>query len=280
MSRLSVVAALAALFASQFATAAVVGSITESRAGTGWTLDGSDMTTTRAKLLETSNFGPAGTVPESIQITDMDSLSDAALTGVDVFFAGYISQGYTTFNGSELAAITGWVQSGGVIILTCDNPNYDQLCEAFGLPSSGSDGVSPAVVEASALTHPLFDGPFGSVTQVQTAGDIGYFSGLTIATVLARESSANTYPQIMEQAYGNGLVIWVGDVDTVSNYGISGGTGISTDNDIFLGNLFAYAIDQSNVQPPAAVPAVGTGGLLLLMLALLLAGLAVVRRRA
>jgi hypothetical protein len=266
--------------------ATTVGSVADVRFSTtgvaGWTLDGTEMVTTRAKLLELANFGPGGTVADAISIDDIaGEITENVLSGLDVFFVGYFDEGnINDFSVSEIAALQDWVMGGGVIILTCDNPSYDQLCDAFGHPSASSGGSSPVVVEASALGHPLFDGPFGTISSFQSAGDIGYFASANGATILARESSVDTYPQIMERASGSGLVLLVGDVDTMSDFGghLSAGTGISTDNDIWLGNLFAYAADQSNVAPPAAVPVFGSAGMLALLLALMLTGFIAMRR--
>jgi hypothetical protein len=257
----------------------VVGSVADSRFPEGWTLDGSEMPTTRAKLLETANFGPAGTVPEAISIVDVaGEINASVLAGVDVFFIGYLlDEDDDAFTANEISALKSWVSSGGSIILTCDDSNYDALCEAFGHPST-SQGASPVVVEASALGHPLFDGPFGTISTFGSAGTIGYFTTDNGATVLARESSSG-FPQIMEETSGNGLVILVGDIDTMSDFGgfLSVGTGISTDNDIWLGNLFAYAASASNIKS-VPVPTVGPLAMAVMLMLLLLTGLIATRR--
>src|SRR5215203_5880987 len=103
-----VVALLAAV--SAFGQTIRVGSVADSRFGTSWTLNGSQMTNTRAKLLNTANFGPAGTVTRAVQITDtastVGSVTTALLANFDVFFIGYLlDSSPNAFTGAEIAAM-------------------------------------------------------------------------------------------------------------------------------------------------------------------------------
>jgi len=237
---------------------AVVGSVADARFGDNWTLDGTDMVDTRAKILQATNFGPGGTYPEALTIMDIaGAITPAVLTNIDVFFVGFFDDAsVNAFTANEENALIQWVTNGEIIILTCDSSTFDQLCTAFGHPNDGT-GSSPFNVEATQVNHPLFNGPFGSMTTINAAGSIGYFATPNGATVLARESSGSAFPAIMEQTMGSGLVLLLGDVDTISTFGgfLSAGTGISTDNDKFLGNLFAYAVSSSNSQGPGIGPA-------------------------
>ena len=101
------------LMASGFDAAAQinVGSVVDSRGAVGWTLDGSNMNTTRSKLLNASNFGAGGTVANSITITDTaaasGSITAALLANFNVFFIGYFPTG--TFTAAELTALHTWV---------------------------------------------------------------------------------------------------------------------------------------------------------------------------
>ncbi len=115
-----------------------VGSVAGARFATGWTLDGSEMTNSRAKLLNSVNFGPAGAVATSIAITDTaaaaGSVNAALLANFDVFFIGYLNDGNANaFTAAELAAFQKWVYAGGTMIVGCDSTGYDAVCEYFGL---------------------------------------------------------------------------------------------------------------------------------------------------
>ena len=131
-----------------------VGSIADSRFETGWTLDGSRMTTTRAKLLTTSNFGPLGTVGEAINITDVGGPIDfTALSTFDVFFIGYLFDDFAGgLTADELQAMENWVNAGGTMVITCDDDEYDAVCSAFGpVPgaANGSPDASPPVAKSA-----------------------------------------------------------------------------------------------------------------------------------
>ncbi|HEV8439115.1 MAG TPA: hypothetical protein VGT40_13555 [Methylomirabilota bacterium] len=233
-----------------------VGSVANSRFGTDWTLDGSEMQNTRAKLQNPINFGPGGTVPFSIAITDTaattGSITTALLANFDVFFIGWLDDANpNAFTGAELAALQTWVNGGGVLILTCDDPNHDTGCASFGYPVNNS-AQNPMVPAGVGIGHPIFAGPFGAVASFNMSGNQGFFTTTTGATVLAQDSSIAHHPVFLTRFLGAGRVILFADVDIVAN-AASGGSAISTDNDRVLGNLFAYA---AGVLPPVRVGSV------------------------
>jgi len=233
------------LFSSYNVFAIEVGSVADSRFGYGWTLDGSEMTQTRAKLLETMNFGPAGTVSEAIHITDVAGEIDyTVLSQFDVFFIGYLwDDSVNAFSNSELVALQDWVSAGGTMVVTCDDSDYDDVCDAFGLVPSAVDANPPVNPTVAGSSHPVFDGPFGMPSALEMSGTIGYFEDVGGFTILARDQDLN--PVVLEDQIGAGRVIAFTDVDIISDYTLSAGTGIDNDNDEFLGNLFAYLADQA-----------------------------------
>ena len=222
-----------------------VGSIADSRFESGWTLDGSEMTSTRAKLLATSNFGPLGTVGEAINITDVAGpINLTSLSTFDVFFIGYLpDDDPDAFSAGELQAMQDWVAAGGTMVITCDDSNYDAVCTAFGPTPSASGAAPPVVPTVAGSTHPVFDGPFGTPGGLDMSGTALYFGNTAGFTVLGEDQAAQ--PVVLENAIGAGRVIIFTDVDIISNDTLSGGTGIVTDNDRFLGNLFAYLAAQA-----------------------------------
>jgi len=225
-----------------------VGSITESRFGGfegTWTLDGTEMTVTRAKLLEATNFGPGGTVPEAINITDVAGTIDyTTLSQFDVFFIGYLlDDSENAFSNAELVAFQDWVSAGGTMVVTCDDTDNYAVCDAFGLTPSGSDANPPVNPTVAGSSHPVFDGPFGTPTSIEMWGSMDYFGDIGAFTVLARDQDLN--PVVLERQIGAGRVIAFTDVDMISNHTLSAGTGIANDNDRFLGNLIAYLASQA-----------------------------------
>ena len=237
-SLLSVVVT-ACLFCSS-AHAIEIGSVSGLRFVFGWTLDEIEMTDTRSKLLASSNFGPLGTVPEAITITDLAApITTTALSTFDIFFIGYLEDAHpNAFSPGELTAFEVWVEAGGTMIITCDQVNYDAVCEKFGPVPSASNATPPAVPTDAGLMHPIFDGPFGVVSELGMYGTRKYFDNTAGFTVLAEDQSGN--PIVLESQVGNGRVVVFTDVDIISNDGLSDGPGIANDNDRFLGNLVAY----------------------------------------
>ncbi len=259
-----------------------VGSVTTTR-GSAWTLDGGAMAGSRAKLLNTANFGPGGTVTSSIAITDTagasGSISASLLAPFNVFFIGYWPNG--TFTAGELSALQTWVNAGGTLIATCDDSTYADVCTTFGHTPT-TTATPPVTPTAAGATHPLFAGPFGTVPSINMGGTEGYFPSSGGATALGADTLG--HPTVMIQSFGAGRVIFLSDVDQISsNYPgtVTSGPTISSNNDLFLANLFAF----TGAFPPvlaAAQPVPTLDPVALGLLALLVAGAAfgVKRRRA
>lgn len=215
-----------------------VGSIAASRVGNGWTLNGANMEETRAKLLNVANFGVAGTFPEALSITDVaGTLNAAVLNNFDIFFIGYIPDG--TFSTGELNALRAWVENGGSLIATCDHQDFDQVCSFFGHPSVHVSDT-PFVPTTAGLEQILFNGPFGIPRELDASGDIGRFANTLGTAVLATDTAGGA--RLLMQALGFGRIVFLGDVDTISDFELTPGPAISpaNDNDRFLGNLFAF----------------------------------------
>ena len=222
-----------------------IGSVTETRFNEDWTLDGIEMTSTRAKLLSWNNFGPTGTVGFAFSISDTaetsGSIDLALLNNFDLFFIGWFDDGnVNAFTDTELIAMENWVQAGGQMIVTCDDGDHDAVCAHFGYPSVGTT-ITSVTPTAAGMIHPLFDGPFGVVTTATMEGDMGYFSTTVGAEVLAVDHLGR--PVVIQKMddVGCGAVILMSDIDLITDYGgITPGDVIATNNDRFLGNLFAY----------------------------------------
>ena len=221
-----------------------VGSIAASRFGTGWTLDGSNMVNARAKLLANANFGPGGTVAEDLNITDVAGpITHTALSTFDIFFIGYLDDiDADNFTAQELQAFQDWVDAGGTMVITCDDTDYDEVCSDFGPTPTGD--VDPPVGPAGAgVNHPIFDGPFGEPTEIAMDGTQTSFENTGGFIELGEDEDGN--PVILENLIGDGRVILFTDVDMISDFTLSEGTGIANDNDQFLANLFAYLADEA-----------------------------------
>lgn len=215
-----------------------IGSLDASRTDGGWTLNGSAMADSRLKLENLDNFGPDGMVFTTLDITDVSAtLSNSVLAPFDVFFYGYVDDGELT-NG-EKNAVRNWVLDGGVLLLTCDGTDHDDTCQFFGR-NLGGGATNTTVPAAGQLGNPPFTGPFGTAAIIEHAGDYSYFASSAGATVLGVDGSGR--PTILAEELGEGVVVYLGDVDMISDYTVSTGATIdpTDDNDVFLGNLFAF----------------------------------------
>ncbi len=243
------------------AGAVKIGSVANARFSTDWTLDGPEMVNTRAKLLNVANFGPSGTVRRAIEITDTavtaGSIDAVLLDPFEVFFIGWLYDSSTNaFTAPELNALKSWVWRGGSLIVTCDDESVDDVCAAFGHPAGGPV-QSPAIPVVEAADHPLVQGPFGAAAQVYFSGDFSTFVSTTGAVVVMTDSSPEHRPAVIVRRWGAGRVILMTDVDLIA-HAATAGSGISTDNDRFLGNLFAFAARPYDLLIDAAAH---TGGL-------------------
>ena len=253
-----------------------VASVLSSRGGTAWTLDGSNMTESRAKLLNAANFGVGGTVATPITITDTagasGSINAALLANFNVLFIGYFANG--TFTPAELTAIQTWVNGGGALIATCDSGSFADVCTAFGHTPT-TQATSPVVPTVIGSTHPVFAGPFGTAPSIGMMFTQGFFPSAGGATVIGQDSFTPPNATVLVQTLGSGRAVFLSDVDMIANFTVSAGSAISNNNDRFLANLFAFAGSGAAPPPPpvAKVPVPTLDEAALVILTLLLFGL-------
>ncbi|MBL8114876.1 MAG: IPT/TIG domain-containing protein, partial [Acidobacteria bacterium] len=234
----------------------VVGSVKNSRFGNDWTLDGPNMGSARAKLLNAANFGAGGTIPRAISIVDtaeaVGSITPALLNPFDLFFIGYFPDGASTaFTPDELDALRSYVVDGGTVVVTCDNFNYDNVCNALGYPVLATS-PNPLNPDPAAASSPLINGPFGQVGTFQGSQTIGYFFDATGAQVLARNSAGR--PVYIQKQLGAGTAFLLSDVDFIAQ-ALTAGSLVTSANDRLLGNLFAYAGKYAPISVTDTLPA-------------------------
>ena len=203
--------------------AAVIGSFDNARGGVGSIEFGSDSGDFRAHV--------SATFP-SISFSSTNTLTDSYLNSVDVLVLGVVA-GPTTpispLSASEQTALLNFVTGGGSALLFTDNAFQfelagDSLVGPFGLDAGGAIGASP---DASVIaTHPVTDGPFGTVSTIETLFP-GWFPSLgPNATELAQlDSNGEAFAAVIAPntlAPGSGSVVLYSDVlyvDAVYNLG-------------------------------------------------------------
>ncbi|MFT6997696.1 MAG: hypothetical protein ACJAQ4_001450 [Cryomorphaceae bacterium] len=225
----------------------------------GYTLDGSAMTGSRAKLLNDQNFGIDGTYEKAVFIVDGYGQSGDLETitntdNVDLFYFGIFSSSNTSLNqftNAELDSLYEWSQRGGKLIIGAGSANGsftpDILNEKWGfdLALSAPTSITPT---ADGEQSQLFDGPFGIVTQANQGGSSqGFFDFLPEDVVVLAEDNGD--PTVFLDCSTLDLVIADGDAYT-SLGGISSGDNIVSQNDIFWANTIAY---MDNLEGPPSI---------------------------
>ncbi len=189
-----------------------------------------------------SNFGSTGTYPAKVLIADTDSTIDSGyLADGDILFINYIPD--ADLNNTELAAIDQWVNSGGVLITASDESSHDPVSSYYGLPIIGSGDNVWNIVDH---THPVIDGPFGVVGNVDDPvyafGAKGYFdrADLLPGDIEIAKDSLSGEPTIVIRQIGAGFIMFTADEGIFR-------AEITTPNDLLGVNTIAWAAD--NVTP-------------------------------
>lgn len=226
-------------------------------------------------LSDPDNFGPSGTVrlASGLPIHEHTAVISAQyLADADILFDGFVYD--ENYSAKELRLIRRWVNKGGVLIAAEDSNLADGLGELFGAPTEGFEipandtndgnpwlhcgapGETPNADDIpgqptcprfspvrSARNHPIVAGPFGRWRSIETDGTVGYMARRTPRGWTRIANHPNGGAAIVERKVGSGHVIIVTDEGTFR-------TGLTRQNDQYIGNLFAYAIRRANIPEP------------------------------
>lgn len=199
----------------------------------------------RTAVLDANYFGPAGTVPITITTTNLPAINAATLATVDGFISCWWDD--ASLSAPALSAIVNFFLTGGDLILLNDDSGHDRIAETLGIPTvSGAGTVSNGGV-------PLFDGPFGTTSNVVQTGSVGCLAAADIAAHNGHPSGTNTLGQITsafwnrgDYAPGAGRMLIVADVDMWSSYGTATYYPLNN-NGIFALNGTAFIVNPSDV---------------------------------
>jgi hypothetical protein len=216
-----------------------------------WSWDGSELSAFRSALSNLANFGPAGTVNTTITTTNLSAINAGTLAGIDVF----VSPFWEDSQGSPHApAIITWFLNGGSLFLLQDDSSHDPVGDALLLPAIASNGT------VSNGTSPLFNGPFGTASNVTQAGNRGAIGAANVTakngTVMATNASGQitaAYWAPGEYAAGAGALLILGDVDMLTSNGFVTYAPLD-DNGRFALNGMALLASDLDVAPVAGVP--------------------------
>jgi hypothetical protein len=243
-----------------------------------WAWDGSYMAGFRSALANPLNFGPGGVVNRTISTTNLTTVDNATLAGVNMFVGAWNSD----FQGSLFSpAVMSFFLSGGDLLLLQDDDSHDPIGSGLGLNTSASTGT------ASNGGAPLYNGPFGTATNVPQLYNVGQLSAAEIAAHHGHVGGTNATGQITsaywaagEYAVGAGAMFISADIDMIAttdglcgascgaHYGTGGLAGGMDSNAKYALNTFSFL--QSNgggtaVPEPSGILLAATGLLLLVL---------------
>jgi len=216
----------------------------------GYTLDGFQMSSSRQKLLNPTNFSATGIYPKSVNIFDgyvnSNSLINVSTLPTDyIFFFGAFNQNAASlaqFTTEEIDSLYSWSVRGGKLIIG-GSPSTQGYAPDVLNSKWGFDfvNVMPSYYVPTPLgqTTDIFNGPFGSVIVAnQGGGAQGYFTVMpTNSTVLAVDVLGN--PTIIMDC--NTLDLIVADVDGYTSLGgVSSGNSITSVQDKYWANTIAF----------------------------------------
>jgi hypothetical protein len=218
------------------------------RAGSWSFIDGTEFTGVRAKLNNPAFFSSAsGAVPFGITILPgQTTVSPGSLTypNSTVFVSGWTVTG--SYTPAEKSAIMTYIQSGGNFLGQFDDTGHS-IADLFGITESASQADANSTILNQ--SHVIMNGPFGTVSSLIAAGNIGQFTavpgtGQILATNTVGGSSPGASVIVFERgAFGpnSGRVVIENDANMGSD---SEGGG---DDTVFLLNSLAYLCGVPNV---------------------------------
>jgi gliding motility-associated-like protein len=237
---------------------------TEREPSFGYTLDGTQMfASSRAKLLNTAYFGPAGVYNKIVMIHDgyisSNDLVEMTDTPTDnIFFFGQFNEldpALAAFTTDEIDSLYAWSRRGGKVILCAgQSGNFSPGGSIFSTSANLTWGFSwkastPVVAIQNTIEGDgtdIFSGPFGLIGEVEQGGSAeGYFDNIpSNAIVFGRDHNGN--PTLFMDC--NTLDLIVADVDAYTQVGkVSQGPDINTNQDIFWTNTIVF---MDRLQPP------------------------------
>jgi len=217
-------------------------------------LDGIYMNYANIKLNSPLLFGPFGVVNRKVTRLDLSaSLATLGLaylnTNCDFFYHGWFADG--TLTSSEYAVLNNFVSGGKILIMNCDDTNHDDGCNYFGrtLRQNANPPYHPSVQGAADY---LFNGPFGILTTAGSYTGYALTSAFTVVsgtTGLAVDSTGNT--TVLKQPVGSGFILFIGDVDLISDNAVTPTNAIQSNNDILMANMFSMPLPGAPVTTTA-----------------------------
>lgn len=224
--------------------------------GSTYFYSNADMTSAKAKLTNTANFGPSGTVPHSLEITSnygvKGSITDISLIDqYDIIFIGVYDRSYAidkaAFTPGEIAILQEWSAKPGKVLLVMEQALNPTVSESTGYTIVDGNNTNPttALPYDAQLDINIFSGVFGNSTGISQNGySQGYFNsncgGLPLGNNVNGKSTI-----LFNRKYRD---LYFADTDfftIIQNTGnISAGGAITNATDIAWANIWAWAVSE------------------------------------
>lgn len=222
--------------------ACTIQSFGDSRTDGAWGFTEAYFSTARGYLLDTANYGAGGIYPDPVVIgAGVSTASATTLAGADVFFVGWVPT--SSYTAAEKQAILDFVLAGGAVIATTDDTGHT-MADIFGV-TQGNGSFNPSTVTNT--LHPIANGPFGPVASYTQYGTVGHYPDLgPYAEQFGQNASGQTTIATIAEgaiAPGSGRVVFVSDVDVLSNW--SPGAVV---NETLVKNIFAWTCEEPLIE--------------------------------
>jgi hypothetical protein len=219
--------------------------------GSFYCFDGFGFNPFQAAVLDSSKFGPSGTVPVTVTTTALTTFAAGDLSGVNGIVIPWWFDGDA---GANAASVKSFFLGGGDLFILTDDSSHDPVNAALGLPTIDTAGGAAKPTSGNA---PLYNGPFGAASIVNQSFNIGR---LDVATVLAKgghvvgtDAAGNVAAAVWdrnEYAAGAGRLVIATDVDMIIDGSFIPGAAIYTplnDNGRFALNATAFLANGGTI---------------------------------
>jgi hypothetical protein len=213
--------------------------------------DGTAYDAARTELSDPDNFGLAGVVDcEFTLLTPIYEITAANLEGTDIFWAGLLMES-NPLTASEQQILLDFVKDGGILVIIADvghtySTGPNSVAAPFNVHWDSVSWINENPV-ITYLTHPIINGPFGSVGTIGHATE-GSIDNLGLdAAEIANNVNGVSIAWIEPGKLGDnsGPVLFFSDANEFTSNPTPWGPGIDLfDNRILFRNLFAFFCNQ------------------------------------
>ena len=212
-----------------------------------FTIGSADHPNFKLQLLNTSNYGPSGTYTGASGFTFTDITSTLGTQTAAQLKSNYdiINTGYLAMTVAQAQTIKDFVNLGGVAIVFLDSTSKDfsSIFNIFGHTGTSGDGQQLATASSTESLSSYFGNTLGvALSGSDTMGRVISSQLPAGSRIIATENTGGGIAVWTVGGY-NGKVIFVWDEGLFRNP-ISGAN-IDTDQEKFVHNLMAYAIDKA-----------------------------------